>query len=94
MTGDFQERGGGGRFRFREPGTGVLTQRLVELGHLGVVPARRLRLVAAMTAQRKADKGRGVKIFALLPPHPRTPPAGQGVIVQNDSTYRGRSKRV
>lgn len=72
MREDFQECGGGGRFgfRFRVPGTGLLTQRLVELGHLRVVPARRLRLVAATTAQRIADKGWGVKIFALLPPHP------------------------
>lgn len=70
MTGGFQEQGGGGRFRFREPGTGLLTQRLVELSHLGVVPARRLRLVAATMAQRKADKEQGVKIFTLLPPHP------------------------
>lgn len=75
MRGGFQEFWAGGRFRFRSraPGMGLLTQRLVELGHLGVVPARRLGLVAATTTQRKADKGRSVKIFAVLPPRPATP---------------------
>lgn len=65
MSGDFEECGGG---RFRRPrGTGLLTQRLVQLGHLGVVPACCLGLVAA--TKHRIEKS--VKVFTLLPSHPR-----------------------
>lgn len=86
MRGDVEECGGG-RFRWRTRGTGRLTQGLVELGHLGVVPACRLGLVAATKHKEKQTEEGVLKcLLRCLLILDTPPPAEQGVLVQNHST--------